>query len=270
MNNRETFLCFMRCVSVAVVTIVLVALAIGCSGVGGADVDLALFFFILVYTVLFFISLPITGFWIYSFIKSVRRRTKADRILLCFHVADLLLIGLIVYLANNPKLDCNAEIMAEHYDREGAWMRNIARCERLVLPDSTSLVIEFGDRESIPEADYLSERYLKILKSRLYDVGCIGLEIDNYGLLPYTAFRFRRKGMGLYSFRLYDKPLTREQQDRLDADDCLIVYNDSTVFEFGSGVLGVQAFVGKHGGETALAYAAVTDLQQGVAGRSDR
>lgn len=236
---------FMRYLSVVVVTLVLIALVIGCSGVGGADVDLALFFFILVFTALFFLSLPIIAFWIYSFFKSVRRRTRTDRILLYFHVVDLLLIGLIVYLANNPKMNCNAKIMAEHYDREGAWMRNIARCERLSLPDSTSLVIEFGESKIIPEADYLDERYLHILKNQLDDVGCIGLEIDNYHLLPYTAFRFRRKGMGMYSFRLYDKPLTREQQDSLNADDCLIVYDDSTVFEFNSGVLGVQSFVGK-------------------------
>ena len=245
MYNRVNFLRFMRCLSVFVVTIVLIALVIGCSGVGGADVDLALFLFILVYTALFFISLPVTGFWIYSFIKSVRRRTKIDRILLYFHFADLLLVALIVYLSNNPKLDCNAEIMAKHYDVEGAWMRNIAGYERLVLPDSTFLVIEFGECENIPEADYLDDSYLRLLKNHIHDVGCIGLEIDNYSLLPYTTFRFRRKGMGLYSFRLYDKPLTREQQDSLNADECLIVYNDSTVFEFGSGVLGVQSFVGK-------------------------
>lgn len=45
--------------------------------------------------------------------------------------------------------------------------------------------------------------------------------------------------------RLYDYPLTHQQQDSINANECLIVYNDSTVFEFGGGIFGVQYFVGK-------------------------
>lgn len=62
---------------------------------------------------------------------------------------------------------------------------------------------------------------------------------------PYATFRFRRVGMGMYSFRLYDEPLSRAQQDSQNADNRLIVYDDSTVFELGGGVLGAQYFVGK-------------------------
>lgn len=47
---------------------------------------------------------------------------------------------------------------------------------------------------------------------------------------------------GMFAFRFYDRPLTPEQQDSLNDDPCLIVYNDSTVFEFMAGVLGTQAF----------------------------
>ncbi len=249
-NNNETNQpkdkwAALRYVSVFVVTIVLVVMAIASSGVGGYDTGMAMFFFILVFVSLFFITIPITGFWIYSFIKSVRRRTKTDRVLLFFHIADLLLIGLIIWSDISPARDCNAEIMAEHYEKEGSWMRNIAKYERLSLPDSTRLVIEFGKNEHIPQADYLDKQYLRILKNHLDDIGCIGIVTDNYQLSRYTTLRFRRKGMGLYSFLLYDEPLTLAQQDSLNSDECLIVYNDSTVFEFTGGVVGVQYFVGK-------------------------
>lgn len=41
-------------------------------------------------------------------------------------------------------------------------------------------------------------------------------------------------------------PLSLEQQDSINANECLIVYNDSTVFEFSGEVLGgTQHFVGK-------------------------
>ena len=43
----------------------------------------------------------------------------------------------------------------------------------------------------------------------------------------------------------YDRPLTHHEQDSINNDVCLIVYNDSTVFEFGGGVFGAQHFVGK-------------------------
>ena len=76
-------------------------------------------------------------------------------------------------------------------------------------------------------------------------VDCIGIRTDNYNLANYTEFIFRRKGIGLYSFRLYDTPLTPAEQDSLNANECLIVYNDSTVFEFAGGAPGAQKYIGK-------------------------
>ena len=51
--------------------------------------------------------------------------------------------------------------------------------------------------------------------------------------------------MGLYSFELHDRPLTREQRDSINDDYRIIVYDDSTVFVYGGGVWGPQTFVGK-------------------------
>lgn len=240
-NKRTAFLRFMRYVSVFAVTLWLIVFLNTSLSTNEWHrltwLALTVFFF--------FITLPILGFWIYSFIRAVIMRTKTDNLLLLFHIADLILLSVSIYLGNRTYLDCNADIMAEHYEMEGDWMRNIAKYDRLMLPDSTRLVIEFGENGYIPQADYLDERFLRILKNHLDDVGCIGIEIDNYQAVDYTKFGFRRDGMGMYSFRLYDTPLTHEQQDSLNANECLVVYNDSTVFEFGGGVIGVQYFVGK-------------------------
>lgn len=238
-NKRKAILQFMRCVSVFAVTIWLLVLL--SASLNTNEWHMITWITIAVY--FFFFTIPVLGFWIYSFIKAVKTRTKTDIILLIFHIADLLLLGTAIYLANHR--DCSANVMAEHYEMDGDWMRNIAKYERLILPDSTRLVIEFGEDECIPQANYLNKRFLKKLKTYLDDVCCIGIEIDNYQLKDYTKFRFRRVGMGMYSFRLYDTPLSLEQQDSINANECLIVYNDSTVFEFSSEVLGVQHFVGK-------------------------
>lgn len=238
-SKRTAFLRIMRYVSVFAVTIWLFVLLSASLSTN----EWHLITWMVLTAFFFFIAIPVLGFWIYSFIKAVITRTKTDNILLFFHIADLLLLGTAIYLVNHR--DCNANIMAEHYEMDGDWMRNIAKYDRLMLPDSTQLVIEFGEDEYIPQADYLNEIFLKILRNHLEDVGCIGMEIDNHQLKDYTKFRFRRVGMGMYSFRLYNNPLTLEQQDSINANECLIVYNDSTVFEFSGGVLGVQHFVGK-------------------------
>ncbi|MDE6402269.1 MAG: hypothetical protein K2K86_00495, partial [Muribaculaceae bacterium] len=60
--------------------------------------------------------------------------------------------------------------------------------------------------------------------------------------LAYSRLRFRRVGMGMYSFRLYLNHLTPEQREGLNKYGTLIVYNDSTVFEYGGGVFGPQYF----------------------------
>lgn len=97
----------------------------------------------------------------------------------------------------------------------------------------------------MPQSDILSEFEMKQLKERLDYLSCIGIDVDNYPNSEYSTIRFRRIGMGMYSFRLYHHPLTRQQQDSINANECLIVYNDSTVFEFWGGVFGAQIFVGK-------------------------
>ncbi len=244
-SRKQVFLRFMRYVTVAVVTVILLFVFILSIGLDEFDLDVAIFVFILIFAAGFFITLLSAVFWIYSFVKAVRRRTNTDRILLWFHIVDLLLLGGIVYLHNKPPQKCDAFIMAECYNGEPVfWMWNTADHYRNMLPDSTRLVVEF-DNDEMSQSDILSEFEIKKLKERLDYLGCIGIDVNNYPDSEYSTIRFRRIGMGMYSFRLYHHPLTSQQQDSINANECLIVYNDSTVFEFGGGVFGVQHFVGK-------------------------
>ncbi|MBD5387588.1 hypothetical protein HDR70_06870, partial [bacterium] len=68
---------------------------------------------------------------------------------------------------------------------------------------------------------------------------------NNYSNSSYSRLLFRRIGMGMYSFRFYDHPLSLEQQDSLNLKENLIVFNDSTVFEYGSGAFGSLDFPDK-------------------------
>lgn len=160
MNKKQTFLRFMRYVAVAVVTVWLLVLFIA-----STDKDDFLATFIVVASiVVFFLTIPIIGFWIYSFVKSISRHTKTDRILLWFHIVDLLLLGGVVYMLNRPPMKCDAFIMAECYNGEPVfWMWNTVDRYRNMLPDSSRLLVEF-ENGNIPQSDILSEYDITIVR----------------------------------------------------------------------------------------------------------
>lgn len=231
----------LRCMAVAVVTVALIVLFITTTG----NDDFWFVTFILIAVMFFYVSIPIIGLWIYSFIKSIRRRDQTDKVLLYFHIADLLLLGLVIIMAKRPAFNCDADIMADHYDRYGSEMHALAKDTRNILPDSSWLSVEFGGEDYIAETKLLNASQLKDLERALNDVGCIGIEVGKDINTKYTVMRFRRQGMGLYSFILYDRILTKEQQDSINDDISLIVYNDSTVFMYGAGAFGNMNFIGK-------------------------
>jgi len=233
----------MRYVSVALITAVLLLLLIN-----SYEEDLWAGIIIVAMLMLFPITLPIIGFWIYSFVKSIKGHTKSDKRFLWVQVTDLIILVAVIFLLNKPEAMCNADIMAEHYGKYGISMKELVNDTKSILPDTARLKIEFGKDApaAMTNTQYPNKSQKENLKRQLKDMGCIGLEIGNrYGGKNWSTIRFRRIQMGMYSFRFYDKPLTRNEQDSINNDECLIVYNDSTVFEFGAGVFGTQRFIGK-------------------------
>ena len=140
---------------------------------------------------------------------------------------------------------CNADIMEKHYSANATGMRELVRDFKNELPDSTFFVTEIESFGRLPKDSLFTDHQLKQLTKRLKKIGCIGIEISNTGNTDYNTLRFKRIGMVMYSFRLYDHALTPSQRDSLNNDYQLIVYDDSTVFEYGGGVFGPQDFIGK-------------------------
>ncbi|MDE6264517.1 MAG: hypothetical protein K2M11_05155 [Paramuribaculum sp.] len=124
-NTRATFLQVMRYASVFSITAVLLLFAF----VAAVNDDAGFFisWCLVLLAVVFYIIIPIIGFWIYSFIESIRHNTKTDKMLLYFQIADLLLIGFVAYKCNLYEPDCNAVIMAKHYDAKGSEIYRQAR-----------------------------------------------------------------------------------------------------------------------------------------------
>lgn len=80
---------------------------------------------------------------------------------------------------------------------------------------------------------------LKILKEKLDKAYCISVENGN----PATI-GFQRSGMGKYSYKVFEKPLTDRLKNRYDDGCTYIFYKDNIVLEYGGGAIGSQCFEG--------------------------
>ena len=149
MNKKSAFLRFMRYVAVVLVTVWLFMLMIA-----SADTDDFKFLGVIWITLmLFYITVPIIGFWIYSFVKAIKQRTKEDKRFLIVHLVDLLMIVVTAFFLTRPPQRCDAFIMADNCKGEnGFWMRNIASRYRDMLPDSTRLCFEIDNEKSYPHS----------------------------------------------------------------------------------------------------------------------
>ena len=81
---------------------------------------------------------------------------------------------------------------------------------------------------------------LKVLKYKLDKANCIQIESGE----P-TKIGFKRSGMGMYSFNVFDKPITDKEKVKYN-DSCTYIFaNDRLVLEFGGGAIGSQCFHNK-------------------------
>ena len=218
---------------------------------------------------LMFCYLPIISFILFfiAFIKSCRFKTVWHKVMFACGIATFLLF-IACSLIPNPKSSCNPDIMAKHYEEHKAEMRELCDYMQSVLDDSTAVVLEFesnrldmfhvvaagenrysnywneearSKRDSLMQVVGLTnEEYVNIRK-KLKNMGCIGVKASrNYP--ESTEIWFRRIGLGRYDFVLYNRPMTKEEKENALNDDTLIPYDDSTLFQYGGGAIGLQVF----------------------------
>ena len=216
---------------------------------------------------LMFCYLPIFSFFLFiiAFIKSCRFKTVWHKVMFVCGIATFLLF-IACSLIPNPKSSCNPDIMAKHYEEHKAEMRELCDYMQSVLDDSTAIQLEFegnkqgifrvksadsdsfswgvdsdSKRDSLMQVVGLTEEEYVNIRKKLKTMGCIGVEASrNYP--ESMEIWFRRIGMGMYSFVLYKRPMNKEEKENALNDDMLIPYNDSTLFHYGGGAIGLQVF----------------------------
>ena len=216
---------------------------------------------------LMFCYLPIFSFILFfiAFIKSCRFKTVWHKVMFVCGIATFLLF-IACSLIPNPKTSCNPDIMAKHYEEHKAEMREFCDYMQSVLDDNTAIQLEFegnkqgifrvksadsdsfswevdsdSKRDSLMQVVGLTEEEYVNIRKKLKNMGCIGVEASrNYP--ESMEIWFRLIGMGMYSFVLYKRPMTKEEKENALNDDTLIPYNDSTLFQYGGGAIGLQVF----------------------------
>ena len=224
------------------------------------------FLFIWVIVLLIWLFIPAVVVACISFISSLRCNSRHKKILLILNVINILLF---LFPFINPSGKCNADIMEKHYTEYGGRMKQIycSLYDKMTPGCYVHIEFEHGDVsmfhfsngsgegesnwdpseekiDSLLTQSGLDRKSLAWLEKELDKIGCISISMQ---AIPGKSFciGFRRIGMGMYSFRFLDHPLSTEEQDSINADPLLIVYNDSTVFEYGSGAFGSMNFPGK-------------------------
>jgi hypothetical protein len=87
----------------------------------------------------------------------------------------------------------------------------------------------------------LNHEELDNIRRKLKKQGCISIEIKPRHS-DFVDIGFRRVNLGMYSYRIYNRPLNAEEKKEYDEGPRFIPYTDRVVFEYGGGAIGPQTF----------------------------
>lgn len=186
--------------------------------------------------------------------------------LLILNVVNMLLFSFLFF---NPYNRCDADIMESHYTEYGGRMEQIYRNLYNKMAPGCSVEIEFehgdvsifhfsngnGEMESNwgPSEEKidslliqsgLDRNSLTWLEKELDEIGCISISLQAIPDAPF-CIGFRRIGLGKYDYQIYHRPLSSDEQEKINESDASIVYTPFVVFEYAGGAFGSQNFIGK-------------------------
>lgn len=199
-------------------------------------------------------------------IKSRKLATTGQRVVFFWGIFNILLI--VAYCVFElPNYRCNPDIMAEHYEKYAKEMDELVAYTDHALEDSAYIALEFecgepsifhvqakkdslascnwdedaiGKHNSLMGVVGLTKEEFENIRERLDDMGCIGIRMTQGQ--KWAEIWFRRVGMGMYSFRIANVPMSQEEKKVCLDKGEFIPYSDKVVFEYGGGAIGSLYF----------------------------
>lgn len=225
------------------------------------------FIFLLVIVFFFWLFVPIAVAALYFLVKARRCRDTYEKVTVAWGILNLLLlVGTYVWLClNNP----NAERLAKHYDNHRDDLSRLVQYTRQAIDPGAYIHLEFEhgkasifhvqapsdplpsqhwddaerNKDSIMAVVGLTPSEYKELFRLLRQAGCIGITLSSGRDDDSTAVvDWRRDLMGMYSYILFDRPTTPQEDSTFLAEPMYIPYTDRVILQYSGGAIGPQSF----------------------------
>ncbi len=106
-----------------------------------------------------------------------------------------------------------------------------------VVSQNWNLKPDSKELEEIISSIGWTKQTLTKIKELLDSANCVSIENGEI-----TTIGFARSGMGKYSYKIFDNPLTENQKQEYDNGCEYIFHKDNIVLEYGGGAIGPQCF----------------------------
>lgn len=222
--------------------------------------------FIGVIILLIWLFIPALLVAVISFFRSLGFDTRNKRILVILNILNVLIF---IFAFFNPANRQMTEKMEEHYIENSDKMEHIYSTLYDKLEPWCYVDIEFehgkvsrfdfsdglndiernwdpGDEkvDTLLRESRLDRATLDWLKKELQAIGCHSIAMK---AVPdgWYDIGYRRIGLGEYFYRIYHKPLSAEEIERINHSSSEILYSPTVVFRYGSGAIGSDNIEGK-------------------------
>ena len=226
------------------------------------------FMAVLFFALGFWFVIPLIVWAIIVFLQSFWNKGLLWKIYKIWGCAIILLVVAFFISPTRFGTRCNPDIMAEHYEKNEYEMQELIVYINESMDEGSRMMMEFehGDmahfqvqgkndstwtsmsdvvskdwKETLMQIVGLDSDELKNIRRKLRRIGCISIETASIHS-DYTNIGFRRVDFGMYSYRIYNRPMNTEEKKKYDEDPMFIPYTDKVVFEYGGGAIGPQTF----------------------------
>lgn len=215
----------------------------------------------------FWLAIPLLIWAIVVFLMSFWKKGRFWTIISIWGCAIIILIGAFFISPTRFGTVCNPDIMAKHYEKNKTGMLELIDYTYQSIDSGAQMHIEFdhnkipifhvkGKKDSVWSVNWhvqleeiptlmqkvgMNSEELIRIKSKLEKIGCISIETTG-SPSDYSIVGFRRVALGMYSYRIYNRPLNEEEKKEYNEDMMFIPYSDKVIFEYGGGAIGPQSF----------------------------
>lgn len=234
---------------------------------------------------LYWLMIPLVVLWIAGFVMSWFQKHKYWKRLRWAWIGSVLILAAT---SHGPKNRDIVEYMAETYEEHSAELkeliiytdeacdsacylrlewegRTLASCSYAYRPNDLSQKGGGRGKEAILQETGITHEELENIRKMAKKCNCIGIEIDKrvkrvaeeemgcYSDVVHLI-NFQRRGMGMYSFQLFDEGIDSTQANEIADDTHTIRYNDSTYFLFEGGAIGTNSWDSDYKQEKELQF----------------